>query len=190
MDYKTQKAIERLRGPEDIMRFFDGFIRYGCIDVDGREHIDSLGGKDFREKFRTLGLEDSMEHRIGACVEQANITRYLLEHMGIKNRMFCTRGYNAEYPAPDDLYLIHCYVLAYWDDKVINIEHSDSEKRGIYIYNSDEEAIRQTHKMFSNKFIQNGATMTAFDEYADLIPGNLSFLEVNKYINQIAIKND
>lgn len=188
MDNEMSKAITNLHQPEDIMQFFDKFIRYGCVDSDGKEHIDSLGGADFREKFRTLGLEDSLKYQIGACIEQANITRHLLQQMGIKNRMFCTRGYNEEHPAPNDLYLIHCYVLGHFGDKVLNIEHSDSEKRGIYIYDSIEDAIRETHKIFSDKFISHGATMTTLDEYEVLIPGNMSFLEVNKYITQFALK--
>jgi len=189
MDYEMKKAIAELRRPEDIMCFLDGFIRYGCIDVDGVEHVNSLGGKDFRVKFRTLGLEDSLQYRIGACIEQANITKYLLNQMDVKSRTFCTRGYNDAHPAPDDLYLIHCYVLARFGDKVLNIEHSDSEKRGIYVYYSAEEAIRETHRIFSNKFILNGAVSTTLDEYEDFIPGGLSFHEVNQYISRVTLQS-
>ena len=105
--------------------------------------------------------------------------------MVIKSRMFCTRGYNKEHPAPNDLYLIHCYVLGYFGNSVLNVEHSDSEKRGIYVYQSAEAAIYETHKMFSDKFMSHGATSTVLDEYTQLIPGGLSFLEVNEYITQI-----
>lgn len=187
MNEKMKEAIASLRTPEDIMQFFDSFISYGCIDVDGTEYIDSLGGHDFREKFRTLSLEDSLDKRIGACVEQANITKYLLNQMGVKSRMFCTRGYNKEHPAPDDLYLIHCYVLALFDNKVLNIEHSDGEKRGIYIFDSEEDAIRDTHRMFSEKFMLHGATETTLDEYETFIPGGLSFLDVSRYITENSI---
>lgn len=169
------------------MQFFERFIRYGCVDVDGIEHIDSLGGADFREKFRTLGLEESLKRRIGACIEQANITKYLFDEVGIKSRMFCTRGYNGEHQAPNDLYLIHCYVLGYFGNSVLNIEHSDSEKRGIYVYQSAEAAIYETHKMFSDKFMSHGATSITLNEYTQLIPGGLSFLEVNSYITQTAL---
>lgn len=187
MDTEMKHAISSLQQPEDIMRFFDKFIRYGCVDVDSVEHLDSLGGNDFREKFRTLGLEDALERRIGACIEQANITRYLFNEMGIQSRMFCTRGYNGEHQAPNDLYLIHCYVFGYFGNSVVNIEHSDSEKRGIYVYPSEEMAINETHKMFSDKFMSHGATSTTLDEYTQLIPGGLSFLEVNDYISQFVL---
>jgi hypothetical protein len=185
MDDEVKIAISNLRQPEDIMSFFDNFLDYGCIDLDGVKYVDSLGENDFRTKYRTLGLEDTMKYRIGACIEQTNVTKYLLDRMGVKNRMFCTRGYSEEHKAPDDLYLVHCYTLAYFDDKVLNIEHSDSELRGIYSYISTEEAICETHKLFSDKFTRHGACETTLNEYTELIPGGLSFLEFNKYMNTI-----
>ncbi len=33
----------------------------------------------------------------------------------------------------------------------MSIEHSDREMHGIYTYDSAEEAIRETHKLFSDK---------------------------------------
>jgi hypothetical protein len=183
---ELKTTISNLRQPEDIMSFFDNFIDYGCIDVDSIKHVDSLGGNDFRAKYRTLGLEDSLKYRIGACIEQTNVTKYLLDRMGIENRTLCTRGYSEKHKAPDDLYLVHCYTLAYVDSKVLNIEHSDSEMRGIRSYISAEEAIRETHKLFSDKFIRHGACETILCEYKELIPGGLSFLEFNKHMNSIA----
>lgn len=186
MNDEMKIAISNLRQPEDIMSFFDNFFDYGCIDVDGVKHVDSLGGNDFRAKYRTLGLEDTLKYRIGACIEQANVTKYLLDQMGIKNRMFCTRGYSEEHKAPDDLYLVHCYILAYFGDKVLNIEHSDSELCGVYSYISAEEAIYETHKLFRDKFIRHGACETTLNEYTELVPGGLSFLEFNKHMNCLA----
>lgn len=86
-------AIAGLMTPEDVMRFFNQYFSYGCIDVNGVKYIDSLGGDGFRATYRTLSLEDSLKNRIGACIEQTNVTKYLLNMMGIENRTFCTRGY-------------------------------------------------------------------------------------------------
>ncbi len=152
MDDKIQTAISKARTPQDIMDFFDNFISYGCIDLDGVKYIDSLGGNDFRARYRTLSLQDTLKYQIGACIEQTNVTKYLLDTIGVKGRMFCTMGYNEEHNTPDDIYLVHCFTLANFDDKVLNIEHSDSELRGIYSYDTIEEAIIKTHQLFSNKF--------------------------------------
>ncbi len=190
MNDEMKTAISNLRRPEDIMKFFDDFFDYGCIDVDGVRHVDSLGGSDFRTKYRTLGLEDTLKHRIGACIEQTNATKYLLDLMRIDNRVFCTRGYNEEHRVPDDLYLVHCFTLAYFDGKVMNIEHSDSEMRGIYVYGTAEEAIRETHQLFSDKFIRHDASETTLHEYKGLIPGGLSFWEFNQHMNAIVAASE
>lgn len=187
-DAKLKARLSTLKQPEDVMKFFDDFIQYGCVDVDYKEHIDSLGGNEFREKYRTLGLEDTLKYKIGACIEQTNVTKFLLDCMKIRNRMFCTRGYNEEHKTLNDPYLVHCFTLAYYDDKVLNIEHSDSEKMGVYVYDTEKEAIEATHKIFSDKFISHGATRTELYEYFDFVPSRLSFLEFNKFISEHGIK--
>ena len=187
-DANMKARISKLKRPEDVMKFFDDFIQYGCVDVDCKEHIDSLGGNEFREKYRTLGLEDTLKYKIGACIEQTNVTKFLLDCMKIRNRMFCTRGYNEEHKILNDPYLVHCFTLAYYGDKVLNIEHSDSEKMGVYVYDTEKEAIEAIHKIFSDKFISHGAKRTELYEYFDFVPSRLSFLEFNKFISENGIK--
>lgn len=181
------KKIKEIKTPEDMMRFFDENIVYGCIYVDGTRYVDSLGGHDFKEKYRILSLEDSLKNRIGACFEQANISKYIYEISGMMHKTMCTRGFTKEHPFPDDLYLVHCYVLGFWGDKVINVEHSDTEKRGIYIYSTLKEAMEETDKIFSEKFKLHGATETRVDEYSGYIPGGLTFLEFNEFVRDNAI---
>lgn len=178
------KTIANLRSPEDIMRFFDDFISYGCIDVNGMKHINDLGGHDFRPNYRTLSLEQSLDNRIGACIEQTNITRYLLERLGIRCRTFCTRAWNAEHPAPDDLYLVHCYPLAVYADRAVLIEHSHHVKRGIYTFPTETEAIEEMRRLFSDTSVIADATSSRQVEYTDYIPGGLSFLEFNRWMTE------
>lgn len=187
MDDKLTELIRQIKTPEDMMRFFDENITYGCIHVDGTRYEDSLGGHDFKEKYRTLSLEDSLSQRIGACFEQANISKYIYEVLGIPCKTFCTRGFTAEHPYPDDLYLVHCFVLGCWGDEVLNVEHSDSEKRGIYRYGTMEDAERETDKIFAAKFRLHDATETRVDEYDGYIPGGLTFLEFNQFVKENSI---
>lgn len=181
---EMQNAVCGLKKTENIMDFMDIYINYGCVHANGNKYVDSLGGSDFYTNYRTLGLEESLEQRLGACIEQANIARYILVQNGVKNRMFCIRGYNDIHKAPNDLYLVHCFVLSYFDDKVFNIEHSDTEKRGIYQFATENDAIYETNKLFQNKFLSHGATSTILNEYFDYIPNGLSFSEFNRYINE------
>lgn len=184
MEEELERAAANLKTPEDIMDFFREFISYGCVSSDGIRYEDSLGGAEFREKYRTLSLEDSLKEKIGACIEQTNITKYLLTQMNIKNRTFCVKGFNEVHQAPDDLYLVHCFTLAYIDGKVLNIEYSDSELRGIYVYESEEDAISQSYALFGGKFRKHGATETSLYAYTPYIPGGLTFDEFNRYISE------
>lgn len=188
MDKSIVEKIQAISTPEKMLCFFDESIEYGCIHVDGKRYVDSLGGHDFKEKYRTLSLDDSLSNRIGACFEQANISKYVYEVLGIQHKTVCTRGFTKEHPYPNDLYLVHCYVLGRWGDKVLNVEHSDTEKRGIYVYNSFEEAIQETNLIFSEKFILNGAEETRVDEYVGYIPGGLTFLEFNQFVKDNAAR--
>ena len=77
MSKHLTEKIKEIKTPEDMMQFFDENIQYSCIHVDGKKYIDSLGGHDFREKFRTMSLEKSLEEQLGGCFEQANISKYV-----------------------------------------------------------------------------------------------------------------
>ena len=85
------EEIKAISTPEQMMKFFDDNIVYGCIHVDGKRYVNSLGGQDFAEKYRTLSLDDSLNNRIGACFEQANISKYIYETLGIQHKTACTR---------------------------------------------------------------------------------------------------
>ena len=182
MDEIIVEKVKTIDAPEDMLRFFDETIEYGCVHSDGKRYVDSLGGHDFKEKYRTLSLEDSLSNRIGACFEQANISKYIYEVLGIQHKTACTRGFTKEHPYPNDLYLVHCYVLGKWGNKVLNVEHSDTEKRGVYVYDSFEETMQETNAIFSEKFMLNGAEETRADEYTGYIPGGLTFLEFNQFV--------
>lgn len=181
-------AARALARPEDAMGFLDGFVEYGCIDADGVRHVDSLGGENFRAGFRTLSLSRSLEERIGACIEQTNITRYLLGRMGVACRTFCTRGYSAGHPAPHDAYLVHCFTIALpQGDGAMLVEHSDSEKRGVFRYADADEAIRGAHGIFAGKFAEHGATSFSLDEYEGYVPGGLSFADFVEFMNRASV---
>ncbi|MBQ8081979.1 MAG: hypothetical protein IJ240_08780 [Clostridia bacterium] len=184
MSKHLTEKIKEIKTPEDMMQFFDENIQYSCIHVDGKKYIDSLGGHDFREKFRTMSLEKSLEEQLGGCFEQANISKYVYDMLGIPCHTFCTRGHSEEHPAPDDLYLVHCYVIGQWEDRFINIEHSDAEKRGIYAYYTLDDAVRAMDEIFSEKFKVHGATETRVDEYVGYIPGGATFLEFNQFVKE------
>lgn len=52
--------------------------------------------KGFRSLYRTSSLEEVLSHKIGTCIEQVYLMKNLLDRIGIKNKMFCTRIYEGE----------------------------------------------------------------------------------------------
>ena len=94
------KAIRRIASPDDMMKFFDENISYGCVHADATRYVDSLGGSTFQEMYRTMSLEESLNNRLGACFEQANISKFIYEILGIPCMTFCTRGFTNEHPYP------------------------------------------------------------------------------------------
>ena len=69
--------LEDIKTPEDILKFMDDNIQYGWIDVNGEKHIGNMKG--FRTLYRTSSLEETLQHKIGTCIEQVYLMKYLLD---------------------------------------------------------------------------------------------------------------
>ena len=87
-------TIEEIKTPDDILQFMEENIRYGWLDINDEEHIGNL--ENVRRLYRTASIEESLEHKLGACVEQVNLMHHLLDTLGIPNKMFCTRVYEID----------------------------------------------------------------------------------------------
>lgn len=172
--------IDNIRTPEDILEFMKSNIKYGWLDLNNQEHIGNMKG--FRSLYRTSSLEDILNHKIGTCIEQVYLMKTLLDRIGIKNKMFCTRIYEGE--DFNDLEAdehMHCFILYYLNDKVYQIEHPNWERVGIYEYDSEEEAIRKINKYYVE---MSGGYARPVTEFFDVEAG-LSFKQFNCYINSL-----
>ena len=101
--------LQDIKTPYDILEYMDN-IRYGYIDIYGEEHINTLKG--LRRIYRVSSLEETIQRKIGACLEQTILMSYLLDRLNIPNKMFCTRIYEPD--NFDDLDAdehTHCFVL-------------------------------------------------------------------------------
>ena len=64
--------------------------------------------KNFRKQYRTMSVQETLEHKIGTCIEQAKVMHYLLDKINIKNKMFCCRIYEPDdYGNPEDSRLLY-----------------------------------------------------------------------------------
>ena len=173
-------TINDIKTPEDILEFMNENIRYGWLDINGEEHINTM--KEFRRLYRTSSIDECLEHRLGVCTEQVFLMHKLLDKINIPNKMFCTRIYESEnFNDLDSDEHMHCFVLYYLDDKVYQLEHPNFERIGIYEFNSEEEAINEINKIYIN---MSGGYPRPVTEFFEVKEG-LSFKEFNNYINSL-----
>ena len=105
-----------IKTPNDILKFMDS-IDYGYVDLAGEKHINNLKG--FRTNYRTLDINQILEHKIGTCIEQVLLMHYLLDELNIKNKMFCCRIFEPDdYGNLEEEEHMHCFLLYYENQKV------------------------------------------------------------------------
>ncbi len=173
-------TIDEIKTPEDILEFMNEHIRYGWLDINNEEHIDNL--KDFRRLYRTASTTEALEHWLWTCIEQVKLMSELLNKIHIPNKMYCTRVY--EWDDFDDLdadMYMHCFVLYFFNGKVYQIEHPNSERVGIYEYSSEEDAVKRLKNYHESLSGGMARPVTEFFE----VQANLSFKEFNSYINSL-----
>ena len=81
--------IKDIKTPQDILDYLDEHINYGYTDDNNVKHIKDLNG--FRKLYKTSSIEDTIKTSLGTCIEQVNLIHYLLDSLGIPNKMYCTR---------------------------------------------------------------------------------------------------
>jgi len=170
--------IENIKTPEDILEFMKSNIKYGWLDINNEEHIGNMKG--FRSLYRTSTLEEILNHKIGTCIEQVYLMKYLLDKINIPNKMFCTRIYEGE--DFNDLEAeehMHCFVLYYLNNKVYQIEHPNWERIGIYEYENEVTAINKINEYYIEMAGGQARPVTEFFE----VQPNLTFKQFNGYIN-------
>ena len=172
--------INSIKTPEDILEFMNEHIKYGYVDINGEEHINSL--KNFRRLYRTGTVEETLSHGLGTCIEQVNLMKYLLNLIDIPSKMYCTRIYEGEnFNNLDEEEHMHCFLLYFLNGKVYQLEHPNPEKVGIYEFNSEEEAIKTINDYYIKRVAGKARPVT---EFYEVIP-DLSFKEFNMYINSL-----
>ena len=172
--------INEIKNPQDVYKFMTDNIEYGWIDISGNIHLNTM--KEFRKIYRTMSIEEILDYKIGTCIDQVNLMHYLLNKINIKNKMYCCRIFEPDdYGNLEEEEHMHCFILYYENNKVYHIEHPNSEKKGIYKYISEAEAI----KTIVDYYIKlRGGKDSPTKEFFE-IPVGITFKEFNKYINHV-----
>ena len=171
---------EQIKTSRDVYKFMSENIEYGWLDYNGEKHIRTM--KDFRKMYRTLSIEQMLNVKLGTCIDQVFLMHYLLDKINVKNKMFCCRIFEPDdYGNLEEEEHMHCFVLYFENGKVYHMEHPNFERKGIYEYDSEEDAIDGIVKYYIEL---RGGKESPTKEFFKVDPG-ISFQEFNKYINHV-----
>ncbi len=155
-------------------------IKYGRLDINNEKHVENM--KNSRGLYRISSMEETIAHGLGTCIEQVYLMHTLLDSLGIKNKMFCTRVYERnDFNDLDQDEHMHCFVLYYQDNRVYQIEHPNWEKVGIHSFENEEQAIKKINNYYEK--MANGMSRLV-TEFFEAEPG-LTFQQFNAYINSL-----
>lgn len=172
--------LDEIKNPQDVYQFIDDNIEYGWIDINGNIHLNTM--KDFRRIYRTMSIDEILKYRVGTCIDQVNLMNFLLNKINIKNKMYCCRIFEPDdYGNLEEEEHMHCFILYFENDRVYHMEHPNFEKKGIYEYKSEEEAINSIVKYY---ITLRGGKYSPTKEFYE-IPIGISFKDFNKYINHV-----
>jgi len=129
-----------------------------------------------------MSIEEILKYKLGTCIEQVNLMHYLLNKINVKNKMYCCRIFEPDdYGNLEEEEHMHCFILYYENGKVYHMEHPNLDRKGIYEYNSESEAI----KAIVDYYIElRGGKESPTKEFFE-VPVGISFKEFNKYINHV-----
>ena len=172
--------IDNIKNAKDIYDFMDENIEYGWIDIHGEKHLNTM--KEFRKIYRTLSIEEILRYKVGTCIEQVYLMHYLFNKINVKSKMYCSRIFEPDdYGNLEEDEHMHCFLLYYENNKVYHMEHPNFERKGIYEYDGEEEAINSIVDYYIKL---RGGKDSPTKEFFD-VPYNVSFKEFNKYINHV-----
>lgn len=172
--------IEQIKTSRDVYKFMTENIEYGWLDYNGEKHIRTM--KDFRRMYRTLSIDQILDVKLGTCIDQVYLMHYLLDKINVKNKMFCCRIFEPDdYGEFEEEEHMHCFILYFENGKVYHMENPNFERKGIYEYDSEENAIDGIVKYYIEL---RGGKESPTKEFFKVDPG-ISFQEFNKYINHV-----
>lgn len=172
--------LNEIKTSKDVYQFIDDNIAYGWIDINNQQHLNTM--KEFRRIYRTMSIEEILKYKLGTCIEQVNLMHYLLNKINVKNKMYCCRIFEPDdYGNLEEEEHMHCFILYYENGEVYHMEHPNLDRKGIYEYNSESEAI----KAIVDYYIElRGGKESPTKEFFE-VPVGISFKEFNKYINHV-----
>ena len=114
---KPETNVPELHTVEDVYEWIDKNIEYGWLGQDGKAHICEM--KDFRRQYRTMSVSQTIQQKIGTCIEQVALMHELLDTIEVPNQMYCCRIYEPDdYGNLEEEEHMHCFLLYFQNGKI------------------------------------------------------------------------
>ena len=135
--YSIKKNLYDAKNLQDVMDWMNMNIVYGYTDINNELHFFNID--DIEENGIIINNDKLIQNKVGTCIDQGKFIGYIFYQFGLDAHFYYIHP-KEEYK--DDS---HLAVVAY-DYKVnkwIHFEHSNCLKRGIKVYDSIDEALKE-----------------------------------------------
>ena len=130
-----------------------------------------------------MSVTETLQQKIGTCIEQVALMHELLDAIGIPNQMYCCRIFEPDdYGNLEEEEHMHCFLLYFQNGKTYHMEHPNVEQKGIYEYPTEEAALRTITEYYVKLRGGKESPTTCFSG----VPAGVSFREFNAFINHLA----
>ena len=134
----------KVKTPEELLIFMDN-IKYGIYGTDNKEYINDgteESNRVFQEasitKYALADKDRVLKYGLGQCFDQTELERFWFrEHNYEFKTIFIWFLFDYE-----NTYPTHSYLIYKENNKYCYFEHADEINRGIYKFDTYEEAIK------------------------------------------------
>lgn len=130
-----------IKSPKELLEFISKHINYGFVDDDNKiydcNNIDEFEN-GCKTKWKLSSPKRLIDVGYGHCFDQVELERNWFINNGYEVKTFYI-WFELPY---DNEYTTHTYLVYKDREKYYYFEHSDSNNRGIYEFNSYEDAVR------------------------------------------------
>lgn len=136
-----------IKTPEQLLKYMNENIKYGFVDDIGKKH-GSWDNEEFQFSCKTKWKLSSPERLIkvqyGHCWDQVELEREWFTNNGYQVKTFYI-WFELPY---NNSYSTHTYLVFESGKKYYYFEHADFNNRGIYEFETYEDAINYQRKKF------------------------------------------
>ena len=135
--------INDIKSPDELLEYMDN-IAYGFVGKNGKKYYDMYSDEwnDWSNECIVQTGEEVLESKTGTCWDQVELERYLFEKENVPFKTYFIVHYDSN-KCPS-----HTFLIYESDGNFYWFEHSWELYRGIHVFKSELEAIRDIRDKF------------------------------------------